>query len=1100
MPASEFAAATTAARLIDEADTARGGFAASTAALPLDARLLHGTLANGLEYYVRANAKPSRVVEFRLIVNVGSVAERDDERGVAHFVEHMGFKGTERFDHGELIKKLEALGCRYGQHLNAHTGQFETVYKLSVPVSHETAEARVASALAILREWASHVRVSDEDVETERRVIEEEWRSKNGPQRRVLHKYWAKVFGDGGANLIAERMPIGLVDVIRHCPAATIRAFYKRWYRPENMAVVVVGDFDDCCAEGDGARWVECALADAFASVPRTPDAERIALPVAPLPRHGVGGVVCALTDAELTQASVSLEFYEPLTVAPTLAHVTRDVGRRLLTTLVDQRLGACARRGGRDAPFLTAGVSSRPVVRDLLCTAVSAVAKHDDASVERAITAVQRECARFAAHGFTAGELAMAKTKWTAAFAAQLADVANTRSESICEEYSTHFTRAHATPLAGPELELELCARLVERAQLDDVNALAARLFAPAASGSGEGYASEVFRALFVQRPLVESPPDATPDPASATPEAAASSSADDALHALWELTLADVRASPPGPPVDTPSSETLMYAPPVGGHVVARSPLASLGAEELTLSNGTVVCLKRDASNARQSVSFQAFALGGSTELTEEEEASFALVDEVAGQSGLGALDGDALVNLRSTHRVRVNTQRHLFFRGLGGSAPAARVELLLQMLHLKLARGAQPFARTALEKAAGIQLEGVAHREKNPEFYIAERARLLAYGDVPAMRPPSERALKAASEAELARLYAAAFCARPSEFTFVFVGDLPHDEVLVPLLEQYLGGLGVDDANRTDAASPPALDGLSGCGCDAATSEVGGFARLAACVCTPPPPPPETAAADPWAGIVSSKPIAAPFAPAREVVRRGQTRDGKAAVFLMWKVTLPADSRDESQLIFRVKAATSFLEARLLTTLRTEQSAVYNVNVGWSRASLDCSGLVTVEFGCDPRRAADVERALHDELGRARSHGPDDDELTAVRSLLAENHARATQNNSYWQFWLLDAYKAYEARVRAGALAYNGASSRAEWVEHEAAQHALDVPARAAELTAGAIQETLAFTMPPDCFVSLTLMPDNAALAPDSEVLVTATETPKAIPASA
>ena len=213
----------------------------------------------------------------------------------------------------------------------------------------------------------------------------------------------------------------------------------------------------------------------------------------------------------------------------------------------------------------------------------------------------------------------------------------------------------------------------------------------------------------------------------------------------------------------------------------------------------------------------------------------------------------------------------------------------------------------------------------------------------------------------------------------------------------------------------------------------------------------------------------------------------------------MTLPADSRDESQLIFRVKAATSFLEARLLTTLRTEQSAVYNVNVGWSRASLDSSGLVTVEFGCDPQRAADVERALHDELARARARGPDDEELASVRSLLAENHARATQNNSYWQFWLLDAYKAYEARARAGALV-NGASSRAEWVECEAAQHALDVPARAAELTAGAIQETLAFTMPPDRFVSLTLVPVNAALAPQPECPKAASEAPKAIPVSA
>mmetsp|Transcript_104109 Transcript_104109/g.299856 ORF Transcript_104109/g.299856 Transcript_104109/m.299856 type:complete len:318 (-) Transcript_104109:3308-4261(-) len=300
---------------------------------------------------------------------------------------------------------------QYGSCLNAHTNQEETVYKLSVPlppkseakvddVAHDFAnevpsstesaaerQGRLSMAINVLNEWATGMRISDEDVETERRVIEEEWRGKNGVSRRILHKYWDAVFAKGGAGLIAERFPIGLPEVFMKCDPQLIRDFYRKWYRPELMAVVVVGDFDQ-----DEQEHVLEAIRSTFGCMTNG-SAEGAPLPIVELPRHP-NDLVLVLEDAELTQTSVSLEFFEKLSVANTLSHLRSDVIKRLFTTLVDQRLGAISRQcdGDKAGPFLGAGIACRPVVPDLNCTTINAICKDDSTSIARALEALLEE------------------------------------------------------------------------------------------------------------------------------------------------------------------------------------------------------------------------------------------------------------------------------------------------------------------------------------------------------------------------------------------------------------------------------------------------------------------------------------------------------------------------------------------------------------------------------------------------------------------------------------------------------------------------------------------------------------------------------------
>lgn len=1195
-------------------------------ALPLDPKLRHGMLGNGFEYFVRPCAKPAQSCELRLVVKVGSLCEEEDERGLAHFVEHMGFKGTTSFGHGELIAYLSSLGMQYGSCLNAHTNQDETVYKLSVPLPKtlhaaedkdatggDSRRDRLSMALGVLQEWASGMRISDEDVETERRVIEEEWRGKNGVSRRILHKYWEAIFGMGGAQRIAERFPIGLPEVFMHCDPQKVRDFYHKWYRPELMAVIVVGDFDGCESDHiidiihstfanmrthhtsitNSPSLMERGAEEPPSTPPKAPPQSQpnpaspaslasaslpLSVPPVILPRHP-HDLVLVLEDAELTQTSVSLEFFETLTVANTLSHVRSDVTKRLFTTLIDQRLGAISRQcdGDGAGPFLGAGIACRPVVPSLNCCTINAICKDDPESISRAVEALVEECERAVIHGFTASELTMAKLKWKSAFSLQLAQEAN--SMEVVEDARQYFTRDHATPFAGQDVELSACLQLTDDITLDEVNTYCKR-FEVATMGTGQeqeqdqGEAEAEAEAEAEGSPLkAASGPYVVPsDPhrfRQLTLQHPINKSIDGTIEGSWTSqrvrallanTLAKIRSAPPEPWTDLGIVESLMPTPPAPGHAVAVRHMPKIDATEVELSNGIVVAFQR-STRRKEHIAFQGFALGGSSELSELDETAWCMLDEVAGLSGLADLDGDALANLTSTWQTRVNTQRHTYHRGIGGSCPATRLELLLQLLHLKLSPNKQRFRAGSLAKVVSVQLEGIKHRGKTPEFHFGEKARLAAYGDQPIMRPMSAEALRKVTVDDLSRLYETGFTAAPSSFSFSFVGELPEDEVLLPLLEKYIGSLKpltnaattTDKTNKTithvgapepstntitdnfttttttdakpdpiialkkEVQTPPSV--LAGAVCGVCPSKFqvleradggvgGGGAQVRlgeaegeAAGAGPKLTGSASASASPWAlragqTVFTPTPLDTIFTPGKDIVRAGRhTLDVKASCLLAWRALMPPNEPSaDAALEMRIKAACTVLETRLLSVLRTENSQVYNVSVGWGRTSLNPWGMINVGYGCDPERIEEVEGMLREELERFKAEGPTLEEVESAKSILTERHQKALENNSYHLFWLLDAYKAFKALEAAGiaptdaeadadAAADNLGSgeattnaARAAFVDSEAAGQSVErVKLHISPLTQEIVRATVEEVMPLEASLSLTLLPE-------------------------
>ncbi|MGH7574073.1 MAG: M16 family metallopeptidase, partial [Longimicrobiales bacterium] len=261
---------------------------AATDTLPVDPNVRVGTLGNGLEYYVRENGRPENRAELQLVVNAGSVLETEDQRGLAHFVEHMAFNGTENFAKQELVAYLESIGMRFGADLNAYTSFDETVYMLTVPT--DTGDF-LERGILILEDWAHNQVFDPTEVEKERGVVIEEWRLGQGAAARMRDKMFPVLLK---GSRYAERLPIGEREVLESFDPAELRAYYEAWYRPDQMAVIAVGDFD--------ADEVERLIRERFSRL----EGEPVDRQLYPVPDHEQT-LVSIVTDAEATNSSVTI-------------------------------------------------------------------------------------------------------------------------------------------------------------------------------------------------------------------------------------------------------------------------------------------------------------------------------------------------------------------------------------------------------------------------------------------------------------------------------------------------------------------------------------------------------------------------------------------------------------------------------------------------------------------------------------------------------------------------------------------------------------------------------------------------------------------------
>jgi zinc protease len=721
--------------------------------IPLDPAVITGELPNGLRYYVRENAKPEQRAALWLVVGAGSVDEDDDQLGLAHLVEHMAFNGTENFPRQALIDYLESVGMQFGPEVNAYTSQNETVYMLQVPTDRPEL---LATGLQVLEEWAHRVSFEDEEIDKERGVVIEEWRSGRGADERMYDELLPIVFH---GSRYAERNTIGDPEIIRNAPHDTLRRFYRDWYRPDLMAVVAVGDFD-------GAAMA-ASIRERFAAIPRATAPRPLLQPEVPDHDRVLYGIA---TDPEASNTTISLLFKHAPDPEATVADFRRAALGQIALAMLRSRLTELTRLA--DPPFSYAYVMDRRQGRTKSFCTMAAYVKED--GIARGLEALTTELERVHRHGFTPGELERTKTELLRQSERAAAEADKTESQRFARALMTHFLRG--SPYSDASQRLDLARDLLPGITLDEVNTRLRELVAPTG------------RVVTVEAPRR----DGLAVPGEAE------------LAAI--IDGADGRDVPPY--VDVTIDAPLVPAPPLPARIVARTEDAALGTKTWTLSNDVRVVFKpTDFKN--DEILLRATSPGGTSLIAEDGAyARLRYASSIAAVSGAGAFDQTALQKKLAGRLVRLQPQISFLDEGFRGSASPQDLETLLQLVYLyATAPREDPVAFAALVEQQRSQLQ---NRSAEPVTAFRDTISALTYGHHPRWRPVTVEQLDDLDHTGSLAFYRDRFgdC---GDFTFTLVGAID-PAAAEPLVLTYLGGLPA--GGRTEAwgrLAPPLPRGV-------------------------------------------------------------------------------------------------------------------------------------------------------------------------------------------------------------------------------------------------------------------------------------------------
>lgn len=700
--------------------------------IPLDSAVRTGTLPNGLRYYVRRNARPENRLELRLVVNAGSVLEDDDQKGMAHFVEHMLFNGTRRFAKNDIISYLESIGVRFGADLNAYTGFDETVYILPVPTDKP---GLVERSFDVLEDWAGGALFDSAEVVKERGVVLEEWRQGLGAGARIRDKQFPVLFH---GSRYAERLPIGDTAIIRNANPAPLKRFYRDWYRPDLMAVVAVGDYDP--------DRVEALIRERFGRLagPTSPRPR----PQEPVPGHD-STLVTIVTDAEEQVSSIQLIYKHAPAPLVRLADYRTLLARRLFNQMLNARFTEITRRP--EAPFAFASSSYGAFVRGTDVYFLSATVR--DGGVPTGLDALLREARRVDQHGFLAAELERAKASLLRSLESAFAERDKSESADYAGEYINHFLTAEPTP--GIAWEFDAAKRILPTVSLDEVNAL------------GRQWITERNRVVAVAAPT---------GPQAAVPDAAT-------LLARF----AGVEGEPVAAWTEAVSEAPLVASPPAGGRIVQETRDDSLNLTDWRLSNGIRVLVKPTDFKADE-VMLRGWSPGGTSLVADSEFVDASLASLAVARGGVAAFDAIELQKKLAGKRANVSATIGSLSEDIDALGSPRDLETMLQLVYLKVTAPRRDEA--AFDALRAQYLPILANRDNVPEQVFQDTVILTMQQNHPRAQPLTAEVLRGARYDRAFSIFRDRF-ADASDFTFVIVGAVDLDSVR-PLVAHWLGAL--------------------------------------------------------------------------------------------------------------------------------------------------------------------------------------------------------------------------------------------------------------------------------------------------------------------
>jgi len=701
--------------------------------LPMDPAVRTGKLPNGLTYYIRKNTEPKNRAELRLVVKAGSILETEEQRGLAHFMEHMNFNGTTNFPKNELVNFLEKSGIKFGADLNAYTGFDETVYMLPVPTD---TLGKLEKYLSVLADWSGNATLDPAEIDKERGVIMEEARLGKGAGQRINDKLYPVVFR---GSRYAERLPIGLENVILHAPYDQFKKFKEEWYRPNLQAVVAVGDFDPAVVEGMIKK-----LFSGFKNPAKPQPRTRYTVPLS----GGTDAVV--ITDKEQPYSMVQLFYLQPERKEITAANRREAIIRSLFNTMISRRLSELQQKADPPFQFGMSGYSSFLAGLDAL-NAI-AVAKGND--VEKALIAVLDENHRAAQFGFTGGELERAKLSYKTGVEKQFAERDKTRSASYVDELVQCFL--DDVVMTDISYDKAFVDQYLEGIGLEEVNAFVKQVI------------TKENRVLALIGP--EAAKDALPGP--------------DRLKQLLDNTGSAVTAY-----VDEAVAASLVEKIPAPGKIRSEKQVPEVGVTELIFENGVKVNLKpTDFKN--DEIVFRGSRWGGTSLYPDAEADNATYASFVASNSGNGNLTVPQLTKFMAGKVARVNVTIGNISENISGMASVKDFETALQLLYNK-------FTNNHLDKevvagAIGNQRDYLANLEATPtpEKVYSDTLQSVIYNHNPRVRPMTSARWAGLDPERSMEIFKERF-ADASGFEFTFAGNFDVEK-MKPLLAVYLGSL--------------------------------------------------------------------------------------------------------------------------------------------------------------------------------------------------------------------------------------------------------------------------------------------------------------------
>jgi zinc protease len=700
--------------------------------LPFDPAVVRGTLPNGLVYYIRKNTRPEKRVMLQLAVKAGSVDETDQQQGLAHFLEHMAFNGSVHFKPGELIKALESAGARMGPHVNAYTSFDETVYMFQVPTDKE---GTVEKGLQGLADVGSNLTLDPKEIDKERGVVIEEWRGGLGAAARLRDKQIPVLYH---GSKYAERLPIGKPEVLKSFTPATLRAFYSKWYRPDRMAVVVVGDIDPPA--------IESSIKAMFGAMkkPAAPAPER----AYDVPLHDEMLVEVA-TDPEATQSSISILRKRRSSGEKTVADYRRGLAKQMVFQMINERFDELSRKA--DAQFLGAGAYESPLSPEVNAFALGAGV--EDGKVQQGLIALEIETNRVQQFGFGTAELDRAKKWWLASYERAYNEREKSESASYAQEYVSNFLQGEPAPGIGYEYRL-------------------AQVLIPAITAAEVG---EISKALFEDKAVVV---------VATAPE---KSGLTTPTEAQLRDAMSRADAVAPTPWNDETTARALMESLPDPGSIKDRREIPQLGVTIVRFANGIEAWLKpTDFQN--DEIVYSLVSKGGASLAPPDKFVEALLSPALVQLSGVGGHRAVDLQKLLAGKMAAARAVVALSTQAISGSARPGDLETGLQLLNLNFtAPGNDEEAFANIKK----QLDAIyANRDQNPTMLFRDKVAQVNSSNHYTAEPFTRERVAKLDRDAMAALYKQLF-SNAANFTFFMAGTFKVDEAL-PLVARYVGSL--------------------------------------------------------------------------------------------------------------------------------------------------------------------------------------------------------------------------------------------------------------------------------------------------------------------